>query len=91
MPNRADHRPKGPFIILNVDSPPSAPRLDGLSVRTAWPIDADVFSECTWLAVELERTDAEWVTLSCGFQSTLFDERVIDQFMTRVAASLIRI
>jgi hypothetical protein len=91
LPNRADHRPKGPFIILNVDSPPSAPRLDGLSVRTAWPIDADVFSECTWLAVELERTDAEWVTLSCGFQSTLFDERVIDQFMTRVAASLIRI
>ena len=91
LPDRADHTPKGPFIMLNVDTPAAAPRLDGLSVRTAWPIDAEVFSEFSWLAIEVEHTDAHWATLSCGFQSTLFDERVIDEFMTRIAASLVRI
>ena len=88
VPRAADQVPKAPFIMLNVDSPSAAPTLAGLSASNSCSIDADVFREHTWLAVELERSDNGTATLSCGYQSTLFDERVIESFMARVAAAL---
>lgn len=88
VPHAADQVPKGPFIMLNVDSASAAPNLRGLSASNSCSIDADVFREHTWLAVELERSSPDTATLSCGYQSTLFDKRVIEAFMTRVAIAL---
>ena len=90
VPDPADQRPAGPFIMLNVDALPPAPRFDGLTARLACPVSADAFSEFGWLAVELESTDPQWMTLNCGYQSSLFDDRTVDALMTRVAASLTR-
>lgn len=90
VPDPADQRPAAPFVMLNVDALPPAPAFDGLVTRLACPVSADAFSEHGWLAVELEGTDPQWMTLSCGYQSSLFDDRTVADLMTRVAASLTR-
>jgi hypothetical protein len=90
VPDPADQVPKGPYIMLNVDSTSPAPHLPGASVSTICPVEPEVFRDHTWLAIDLERSGPDGATLSCGYQATLFDERIVDDFMTRVASALIR-
>jgi hypothetical protein len=87
-PGQAGRKPQAPYVFLSVDSPLVPPRLGAAAVEITSPVIGDAFCDMPWLSVDLDRTSAEDMTLSCGYQATLFSDDFIDELMGGVAALL---
>ena len=87
-PEYAGRKPRAPYVFLNVDSAPLPPRLGAADVQITSPMTGDALRDVPWLSVDLDQDAAGVMTLSCGYQATLFPSGFIDEFMTRVAGVL---
>jgi hypothetical protein len=88
-PADSGRKPRVSYIYLNVDTAPKPPRLGDATVELTSPMVGDAFGDVPWLHLNLERSDSDILTLSCGYQQGLFAEGFVDQFMRRVTELLL--
>jgi len=87
-PDQSGRMPQNPHVLVDVDSEPDPPQLGGLEVTMAWPVAGDAFRDDPRVIVSLQPSGSDLVTLSCGYQASLFHAEFIDNFMGRVAGLL---
>jgi non-ribosomal peptide synthetase component F len=76
-------QPTDPYLFLNVAGTPEAPRLSGITTEFVWPERPGVYEQYTGITIALDHEPTH-ARLSCGFQSTVYDEETIAHIMNRV-------
>jgi hypothetical protein len=82
-----DRRPDRPYVHLNVERPPTAPQLPGLTVSFEWPPQDATHSDLPWISVDLDdRGDA--FVLTAGYSTAAHDPATVTTLMGRVSDHL---
>jgi len=87
-PEHAGRRPDTSYVFLSVDTPPVPPKLGDAQVAISCPMIGDAFGEVPWLSIDLDQSAGDELTLSCGYQTPLFSDEFIGDFMADIAALL---
>jgi hypothetical protein len=87
-PGYVSSRPD-PYIDLNVDSAPAAPRLEGIKTELTWPVAPGAFDDAQYVTINVTKdAGRDQATVGCGYPTRLCGSGFISDLMERVVELL---